>query len=409
MTTATAAPARLGGAYWRLWTASTISNLGDGMLLVAMPLLAARLTRNPTSVALVTVCQWTPWLVFSLVGGAIADRVDSRLLMVRADVVRAVVVAALAIAIGTDSTELWMLYATALVLGMFETAFEAASSGLMRSVVPTGLLTRANSWIFGASDLSNDVLGKPIGAALFATVAWLPFGVDAVSFALAGVLIASIRRPAPRLPAEQSWRALPSEIALGVRWVFGQRSLRVLVLLGGVANLASSSGLAVMVLFSQDELGMSERGFGLLLAATALGSMVGAVSTSRMVARIGVHGATAAGAATQAAWCAVIALADSPWVVAAVSVLTGYFGAVWGVAVYSYRQHTSPPELVGRAISTFRWGIFTCAALGALLGGLIADRFGLRAPFVFGAVLMTVALAASWRRLHVPELMEFRS
>lgn len=405
-TTDVAASSRLGRDYWRLWSASTASNLGDGMLLVAMPLLAARLTRNPALVALVSACQWTPWLVFSLVGGALADRADARSLMVRADLIRAVVVGLLALAIATGSTELWMLYLTALVLGLFETTFEAAASGLMRAVAPPGELTRANSWLFGASDLSNDVLGKPIGAAVFAAAAWAPFGVDAVSFALAGLLIAAVSVTTPRV-APEPLRALPGEIEEGVRWVFGQRGLRVLALLGAAANLVSTGGMAVMVLFAQDELGISERGFGLLLATGAVGSMLGAVSTTRVAGRIGVHGATIAGALTQAAWCLTFGLTSSVLLVVVVSLVTGFCGAVWGVSVYSYRQRTSPPELVGRSISTFRWAIFSAGALGAVLGGVVAEVFGLRAPFVAGGVVMLAAVALCWRRLHVPELMSF--
>ena len=135
--TSTDVAARLSPAYWRLWTASTISNLGDGVFLVALPLLASRLTRSELSISFIGVAAALPWLLFSLPVGALVDRVDHRLLMVRADTFRAVTVGALAIAVATHNVHIWMLWLAAGLLGAAEVFFDNASQAIVPALVPT--------------------------------------------------------------------------------------------------------------------------------------------------------------------------------------------------------------------------------------------------------------------------------
>ena len=140
MTSSTDVTARLSPAYWRLWTASTISNLGDGVFLVALPLLASRLTRSELAISFIWVAAALPWLLFSLPVGALVDRFDHRLLMVRADVFRAVTVGALAIAVATHNVHIWMLWLAAGLLGVAEVFFDNASQAMVPSLVPIELL-----------------------------------------------------------------------------------------------------------------------------------------------------------------------------------------------------------------------------------------------------------------------------
>ena len=100
------APARLGADYHRLFAASTISNLGDGVFLVALPLLAARITRDEVSISLITAAMSLPWLILSLPIGAIIDRSDRKQVLVIADLCRAVVVGAIAVMAATGQVEI---------------------------------------------------------------------------------------------------------------------------------------------------------------------------------------------------------------------------------------------------------------------------------------------------------------
>ena len=126
----------LGPTSPKLWTASAVSNLGDGVTLVAGPLLAATLTRDPRLVAGLAVAQRLPWLLFSLVSGALVDRLDRRLLMVRVDAARCAAVGLLGVAVLADAVTLPLLYAVFFALGTAETLFDNASVSILPAVVP---------------------------------------------------------------------------------------------------------------------------------------------------------------------------------------------------------------------------------------------------------------------------------
>jgi hypothetical protein len=176
----------LGPGFARLWTANAVSNLGDGVTLVAGPLLAASLTRDPRLVAGLAVAQRLPWLLFSLVSGALVDRLDRRLVMVRVDAARAVVVGLLGVAVLADAATLPLLYAIFFALGTAETLFDNAAVSILPAVVPTDQLSRANGRLLGAQMVANELVAPPLGGWLFAAAAAVPFLVDAGSFAAAG-------------------------------------------------------------------------------------------------------------------------------------------------------------------------------------------------------------------------------
>ena len=210
-----------------MWTASTISNLGDGVLLVALPLLASRLTRSELSIAFIGVAAALPWLLFSLPVGAFVDRINHRLLMVRADVFRAVVVGALTIAVASDNAEMWMLWVAAACLGVAEVFFDNASQAMVPSLVPVELLEKANGRRFAAEIAANGFVGTPIGGLLFVAAMWLPFGFDAVTFAVRGAV--GLQHPHRRDPATcDAYRTSTTQydIADGLRWLSGHKVLR---------------------------------------------------------------------------------------------------------------------------------------------------------------------------------------
>src|SRR6187431_280021 len=118
---------RLPTNYWKLWASSAASNLADGVFWIAFPLLAVRLTDSPVLIAGVAVVGRLPWLVFVLVAGALADRLDRRRTMISVSLLRVVVSALIGITIVTATDTLWMLYLAAFVLGMGETLFDTAA------------------------------------------------------------------------------------------------------------------------------------------------------------------------------------------------------------------------------------------------------------------------------------------
>ena len=186
------AAGRLGSRYWRLWSASVVSNLGDGIDAAALPLLAATLTRDPRLVAGMAVAFTLPWLLFALPAGAIVDRLDRRKVMYRVNVVRAALVAVIALSVVTDTASIWLLYVLAFSLGSCETLFDNAAQSIMPSIVATPQLERANGRLYAGEVVTNVFVGPPIGGILFAVAASVPFWLDSASFLVAALLVATI-------------------------------------------------------------------------------------------------------------------------------------------------------------------------------------------------------------------------
>jgi MFS family permease len=277
----------LGPNYRKLWTAAAISNLGDGVFLTALPLLAAALTRDPLQVGIVGAAGWLPWLLVGPVSGALADRWDRRQMMWTVDAARFAIVGALGIAVLAGWASIPLLTAVAFLLGVGQTLFDSAT----QSVIPTlvgrdaGRLERANGQLFGAQQVSQQLVGPPLGGLLFSLARAVPFLVDAASFLLSSALIAAIPGHfQPDRTAGIPRTSLRSEIDQGMRWLLGHRLLRTTVIMAGVANLALTAGDVILVLLAQDELGLGSVGYGLLLASYAVGGVLGSLLASMWAA-----------------------------------------------------------------------------------------------------------------------------
>lgn len=383
--------ARLPPAYWRLWTASTISNLGDGVFIVALPLFAARLTRSELSIAFIGVVGALPWLVLSLPIGAVVDRVDHRRLMVRADVFRAAVIGAVTIAVAAGEAQVWMLWLAAACLGVAEVFFDNASQAILPSIVSSDLLEKANGRRIAAELAANGFVGRAIGGALLVAAVWLPFGVNAASFVIAAILVLTIATSTsvPRQPASRRLRA---DIAEGLRWLSEHHVLRALAVAAGLALLGMEMTTAIFVLFAQDLLNLSERWFGALVAIGAAGAVIGGLAAERLFKRFG---AVAIVYSTVVVWI-VCMFAEGfwprVWVSAVVNATMAFGTTVWNTVTVSLRQRLVPAHLFGRVNSVYRWLVWGSISIGAALGGLVARWFGLRAPFFVGAGLAGIAL-----------------
>jgi MFS family permease len=374
-----------------LWTASTISNLGDGVFIVALPLLATRLTRSELSIAFIGVAAALPWLLLSLPIGAFVDRIDHRLLMVRADVFRAATIGALTVAVATDHARMWMLWVAAGCLGVAEVFFDNASQAILPSVVPIEVIEKANGRLFAAQTTANNFIGTLMGSLLFVTAVWLPFGVDAASFTIAAILVLTLRTttpPRPRAPKTH----LRMEIAEGMRWLWRHRVLRGLALAAGLSLLGMEATAAIFVLFAQDLLHLSDRWYGALIAIGAVGAVAGGLMADRLTKRFGtlvvIYG-------TVIVWTlCMFAEGFWPrlWVSAAATTTMAFGTTVWNTVTVSLRQRIVPASLFGRVNSVYRWLVWGSISIGAALGGIVAHRFGLRAPFFVGAAMGGIAL-----------------
>lgn len=392
---------RLGSAYWRLWWANAVSYAGDGALVSALPLFAVTVTKDPRLISLVSAAMFLPWLLLSLPAGAIVDRHDRVALMWRSQAVQFAVMGVLTVLIMTRVAGIAVLAAAGFLLGCAEVVFSNAEQSALPALVPADLLPRANGNQQVVLTIGETFVGPPLGSALFAVRAALPFGLDAVSFAGSAALLAGLPRTArsrttqSRTTRARSEQRMRAQIAEGVRWLAGHRLLRTVALLLGVSNFSSQMGQATLVLLATQTLHVGTRGYGLLWTAAAIGSVLGGLVNPAITRRLGLLPSLTVAMATFAALDAGIGLAPDFAVAAALMACNGFFVTMWNVVTVTMRQRIVPAELLGRVNSVYRmlgWGLMP---LGALAGGFIAHAAGLRAAYVVGGVLSGAALLAA--------------
>jgi predicted MFS family arabinose efflux permease len=383
---------RLPSAYWRLWTASTISNLGDGVFLVALPLLASRLTRSELSISFIGVAAALPWLLLSLPIGAIVDRVEHSRLMVRADTFRAIVIGALAVAVASGEAKIWMVWVVAACLGVAEVFFDNAAQAIVPSIVPVELLEKANGRQSAAEVVANNFLGSPFGSVLFVIAMWLPFGIDAASFAAAALLVTTLGTSSNKAARHDTRPNLRAEMAEGFRWLWGHRVLRGLALTSGLAVLGMQMGAAVFVLFAQERLHLSDRWYGALLAISGVGAILGGLTAEAITKRLGSIRIIYGVALTWAASMLLEGIWPRLWASVVATAALGFATTLWSTVTVSLRQRIVPAALFGRVNSAYRWLVWGALSIGSALGGLVAHAFGLRAPFFFGAAIAALGL-----------------
>lgn len=383
-------PRGLGSRYWRLWGAATVSNLGDGARLAALPLLAAALTREPTAVAGVAAAQRLPWLLFALVGGALADRFDRRRLMILTHGFRMVVEAIVGLAVLTGQAGLPLLYGAAFALGCAETIFDNAAQAMIPALVRAGDLERANGRLYAGEVVTTSFVGPSSGGLLFSLAPSLPFLLDAGSFGAGAAVIATIRGSfAPRPEERRSFR---QEIGAGLRWLWSDPVLRRLGGLVALLGLFSMTAWSVLVLYALEILHVTRGGYGVLLTVASLGSLAGAVLAPVARARLTLPTVLFASVWVSGLSFIVVGVTSSPWLAGVALAANGCTVVMWNVVTVSLRQTLTPGALLGRVSATYRLLAWGSMPLGAMVGGALATQWGLRAPFlVAGFGLLSMA------------------
>jgi MFS family permease len=376
-------PSGLGANYWKLWSASAASNLADGVFWTAFPLLAIRLTDSPALIAGVAVVGRLPWLVFVLVAGALADRLDRRRTMVSVQVLRTVVSLLIGLAIVTRTDTIAMLYVAAFVLGMGETLFDTAAQSLMPSLVDREDLAKANGRLYAVELTMNQFAGPPLGGLLAGIAIALAFTGSAAAFALAAAALALLTGSFRPERADRTTSVI-GDIREGLRYLLGHRLLRTLALMVGVMNLASSAIFAIFVLYAvaPGPMGLDSIGFGVLLTSLAIGSLLGSVLVEGIESRLGRSRVLIVSVVISAATIAIPGLTPNPWIVGAGFVVWGFSVVLWNVVTVSLRQRIVPDALLGRVNASYRLLAWGSQPIGALLGGVIGQVLGLPAVFL---------------------------
>jgi MFS family permease len=368
-----------------------ISNLGDGISFVAMPLLARSLTGDERLVSLTTFALFLPWMLIALPVGVVVDRVDRQLLMVAANVVRALLFGGIAVAAVDDRLSIWGLVGILVVIGACEVVFDSTAQAFLPMLVEPHQLSRANGLLFAAEVVAGSLAGLSIGALLFDASVGLPFSVDAMTFSIAALLILSIS--SVRIPPVALDRPGDRRLRVGLRWLFDHHLLRTLAAMFTITNLGLMFGQGIFVLYATDELGLDSLGYAILLAITAMGAASGGLISDRVIGRLGLRASIVLPYLVFGAAQLVIGLAPPAWMVAAAGFLLGMAITIWNVVTVTIRQRVIPTDRFGRVNSVYRWLGASASAAGALGGGFLAYSTNLRAPFLMGGAIALLAAA----------------
>ncbi|MDH3463763.1 MAG: MFS transporter [Acidimicrobiia bacterium] len=409
---------KLGVNYWKLWTASVVSNFGDGVSLIAYPWLASAVTRNPFHIAMVGVATRIPWLFFSLPAGVITDRVDRRKLVGSMDLIRFVVTSGVAVAVLTSQGNLAsiddiaagvgqlpsnagfllaVIYAAALLMGIAEVLRDNSAQTLLPSIISKGNLERANGRLWGAEMIMNSFAGPPASGFLLAVAFSLPFFVDAGTFAVAAALLFTISGNfKPKVDPDVTVgtkRSFTGELKEGVRWLWGHPLFKPMAIALGVINALFTMAGATYVLFVQEILELDAAQFGVLMTAGAAGGVLGSLVASKISERIGQGASLFLAILVSGLALSVTGLTSSATVVWIMFAIQSVFVVLWNIITVSLRQALIPDSLLGRVNSVYRflgWGMMP---IGAILGGalvvvmepLAGREWALRIPFLVAA------------------------
>ncbi|ABL82780.1 MULTISPECIES: MFS transporter [unclassified Nocardioides] len=392
------APRRLGTGFRWLLASSWVSNLGDGLALAAGPLLVASQTHDPFLVALAALLQWLPPLLFGLYAGALADRLDRRLIVVTVDLLRAVVLVLLTLAIATDLVTITLVLVTMFLLGTAEVFADNTASTLLPMLVHRDDLGVANARLTTGFITVNQLAGPPIGAALFAAGHAVPFVAQAVVVALGALLAAQIALP-PHGRSRDERPQLRQDVVEAFRWVLHNAAVRTLVLTIFVFNITFGAAWSILVLYATQRLGMGEVGFGLLTTVSAIGGLIGTLAYGWITRRVSLANIMRAGLVFETFTHLALALTTRPAVAMAIFFVFGAHAFIWGTTSTTVRQRAVPGELQGRVGSVNLVGVFGGLVIGSGIGGGLAQHWGVTAPFWFAFAGSAVFVVLIWGQL----------
>jgi MFS family permease len=407
---------RLSASYWKLWGATTISNLGDGIVAIAYPWLASAVTRSPLLIALSAVVSRLPWLVFTLHAGVITDRFNRKRIIVAMDTLRGLLTIAVGIFVYLERESLpslnelssltnletnYTLYSviliTAFLFGLAEVLRDNCAQTLMPAVVEDKDLEKANGRMWSAESLTNSFIGPPLGSFIIAIAIFLPFFVDAVTFFLAAALIAGMKPTVKSFDPEAKLGPINFrvEIKEGFSWLWSHTLLRPMAIILGLLNAIASLSAAVYILFAQEVLNTTVFIFAVLGTAAAVGGILGGLLGPKISEKIGSGRSLAIALFVMPLGALLIGFASQWYVVWALIFFQTFAGVLWNVVTVSLRQSLIPTNLLGRVNSVYRFFAWGTIPIGTLLGGgvvfalegLIGREMAFRSVYFIGAAL----------------------
>lgn len=393
--------------YRLLFSAGALTNLGDGLIVLALPWLATLMTKDPFAIGVVAAAGRLPWLFFAIPAGVVIDRTDRRKLIARADLLRAAIVLVILLLSLNDPSPsaVWLLAALAFLLGSAEVLRDNAAQTILPSIVAPEDLEAANGQLWSTEQLTGQFIGPPLAGILIAAGISIPFGLDVALLVVAAGLV-WLMSLQPQIKIQTGFR---EALMQGITFMKSDRILLRLAIVLGIANFLATMTVTVEVLFAQDVLNLSSTQFGFVLSVAAVGAIAGSLLAPHITRKLGIQPCLYLSIATWAAGYIMIGLSTHGVIMALSMFAVMATAMLWNVITVSWRQRRIPSELLGRVNSIYRFFGWGSMPFGALAGGAIVSLLeadwgrdmAIRAPFLMAGVCCIGLLIYAVYRLRL--------
>lgn len=391
----TNAPTRgLGGDFWKFWVGQAISNLGSSFTLFALPLLVYQLTGSALNLGLMTAVEFLPYVLFGLVLGAWADRVDRKHMMILTDVARAAIIASIPLLAGLDLLLVWWIYAVGFISSTLKICFDAGEFAAVPSLVGKDGLIKANGRI-QASYSAAFFLGPFLAGALLVLMPVQTILLfDALSFLASALALALVTGSFNVEGADKKTLAtLREDVVEGLRYVLSHPVLRNISIMMALINFLAATTHSQLVLFAKERLGASDSQVGLLYSAGALGVAVLSLAADPVRKRLSFSKAALGALMLYGLLIFGLAFVTFYWIAVPVWALALGFGIFFNINTSSLRQAIVPNRMLGRVQSIAAVLAWSAIPLGAFLGGLAIEETQ-NVALVYGMIGVLVFLVA---------------
>lgn len=390
----------MGRAFNRLWSASLVSNLSDGVLLAAAPLLAITLTDNTILISLLGAMVMLPWLLFAIPIGTLVDRLDRRHILAGTNLLRSAVVGSLAFAIAADVVTIGLLIAAAFIIGTCEVAADTTSQSLIPQIVDEKQFEKANSRLQISETVVQGFIGSPFSGFLYALAIYIPFFFNSLGYVISAILALSmpihflqdIRNQKPQ--AEKNKFA--EDMKFGISYLFNHKLLRRIVLTTSMIGVCYSISTATIVLFMVKELDLPEPFFGLVLMIQGIGALAGALVAPYASKKFGRGKVMTFGIFFSSFTILIEGFSPNIYFFVFFSAFGAFTISQWNILLMSTYQSIIPNEIYGRIHGTRRTLVWGMMPIGSVLGGVLAS-YGLRTPLYVGGLISTLIAISSIR------------
>lgn len=397
---------KLGSDFSRIWTASLVTNLSDGVLWLAVPLLAVSLTEDPVLIGMLSALSLLPWLFFAIPIGVLVDRTNRRRALIFGNLIRTIVGLFLSFTISQQIVNIWILFIAVFAIGACEVLVDTTSQSILPQILEKKDFEKGNSRLQISEVIVAQFAGTPLSGFLYAIMIALPFYFSTTGFLLAAIVISVspfMRNLNSNSDADvqEDRLGLLADVKFAMLYIRNNSQILSIVVITTSLGFLFSLSNAIMPLFVLKELDVAPSLFGVVLAIQGFGALLGSALAPKISALIG-RGQSLGIAIVVTSFMTLFAgISPNVYVFVAVQVVAAFAVSIWNILLMSLYQSLIPTHLYGRihgARRTLVWGLMP---IGSVIGGFIA-KGGLRLPFLLGGVIAIVISVVSYRRVvHV--------